>query len=503
MKKRLICLAVALMTLFAAFTACGKKSQSEEGVYVVGADFGADYAIGRTCYAVLWKNGLDQPVSDEGYFGRWCDYDDDDNTLYLVKSVFVSGTDVYVAGNGEGENRVLFATLWKNGKAQRLSAGDGGSEARSVFVSGDDVYVAGGVRNAQWHMAATLWKNGAPQRLSGGYGDSQARSVFVSGDDVYVAGVVSNAQGDTTAALWKNGKAQRLSAADGGSEARSVFVSGDDVYVAGVRRNAQGNTAATLWKNGAAQRLGNGEANSVYVSGGDVYVAGREISGKFGFATFWKNGVSQRLSAGLGMGANSVFVSGGDVYVAGSELAPQIPAFPETGGAYKVQVATLWKNGKPRRLGIGGGAAASVFVTPGAVWKIEDEEEPNKNEGGHSQEEIIAEYEALKREQEPAAKPGEQQAAIKTLSFDEAYNKGVSLCNAGKLSEAKGYLNRAVATNPGFADSYYFLGICEFRGGNIKAAKSNLQRYLQLAPNGQYAAIVIEMLNNPVFNAAG
>jgi hypothetical protein len=294
MKKRLICLAVALMTLFAAFTACGKKRQNEEGVYVVGADYGADYAIGRTCYAVLWKNGLDQPVSDEGYFGRWCDYDDDDNTLYLVKSVFVSGTDVYVAGNGEGENRVLFATLWKNGKAQRLSAGDGGSEARSVFVSGDDVYVAGGVRNAQLHMAATLWKNGAPQRLSGGYGDSQARSVFVSGDDVYVAGVVSNAQGDTAAALWKNGVSQRLSAASGEGEANSVFVSGDDVYVAG------------------------------------------------------------------------------------AELAPRIPAFPET-GMYKVQVATLWKNDKPRRLGIGGGAAASVFVTPGAAWKIEDEEEPNKN----------------------------------------------------------------------------------------------------------------------------
>jgi hypothetical protein len=40
-----------------------------------------------------------------------------------------------------GESRNWRAALWVNGEPQTLS--DAGSRARSVFVSGSDVYVAG------------------------------------------------------------------------------------------------------------------------------------------------------------------------------------------------------------------------------------------------------------------------------------------------------------------------------------------------------------------------
>ena len=118
-------------------------------------------------------------------------------------SVFVSGSDVYVAGV---VNNV--ATLWKNGVATSLS--EGASSSTSVFVSGSDVYVAGEVDNV-----ATLWKNGAPASLpAGAY--AHPKSVFVSGSDVYICG--PNGFG---AVLWKNGVATALTDA---TYASSVFV---------------------------------------------------------------------------------------------------------------------------------------------------------------------------------------------------------------------------------------------------------------------------------------
>jgi len=172
-----------------------------------------------------------------------------------------------------------------------------------------------------------------------------------------------------------------------------------------------------------------------------------------------------------------------------------------------------------------GAVITSVFLCAGLVIFFM----LNKNKELQAQSnEIIAEHDPLKIEQELMArleqKPTDlkaQQTAqasntsaqtknddrqnniaenITKLSFDEAYSKGVDLCNAGKLSEAKRYLKRAVETNPRFADSYYFLGICEHRDGNLKTAKDNLQKYLQLAPNGQHAAIVRGILSNPAFN---
>jgi len=116
-------------------------------------------------------------------------------------------------------------------------------------------------------------------------------------------------------------------------------------------------------------------------------------------------------------------------------------------------------------------------------------------------EEPSVKSEALQSKGVTNTKPQEQRNEMMSMSFEEVFKKGADLCNAGKLSEARKYLNRAVAINSGFADSYYYLGICDFRGGNLKAAKNNLQKYLQLAPNGQHASVVRGILSNPVFNA--
>ncbi|MDR1841336.1 MAG: hypothetical protein LBQ86_05365 [Holophagales bacterium] len=314
-----------LLTLLLAFcpmpalaqpVAQGKKDQGlkTQDVYVAARSF--------------WKKGALQHLGNG-----------------FANSVFVAGNDVYVAGHEPNAQGKDVATLWKNGKAQRL--GDEGSWANSVFVAGKDVYVAGNKTDAKGDSVTILWKNGVTQYINNFF----ANSIFVAGKDVYVAGALSG-----RALLWKNGVVQSLSVEgiedynylDRKARASSVFVSGNDVYVAGTvfLMGGGGTLFATLWKNGVAQRLYGDEKNntteaySVYVSGNDVYVVGVELD-QGRIATLWKNGVPQRLGSNgdYYIGA-SVFALGDDVYVAGCRYD----------WVTKKHVVTLWENGVPQLL---------------------------------------------------------------------------------------------------------------------------------------------------------
>ena len=295
-------------------------------VYVAGYD-----SIAGGVRPRLWKNGESQNLELTTNLRRG-----------EARSVFVSGSDVYVAGcesNSDNSNSYYYVpTLWKNGLIQHLTtdAISSNSRAYSVFVHGNDVYVAGVLNNY-----AMLWKNGNAQRLTPSPNTNNAAyAVFVSGDDVYVAGVANNA-----ATLWKNGVSEALLSVSG-SRAYSVYVSGNDVYVAG------SSGGAALWKNGAFQRLDSGVARSAYVSGSDVYVAGN-VPGYSGY--LWKNGVRQNLASGISY-AYSVYVYGTDVYVAGG-------SGEETTAS--VRGARLLKNGQLQVLDVtsaGASYALSVFV---------------------------------------------------------------------------------------------------------------------------------------------
>lgn len=77
------------------------------------------------------------------------------------------------------------AKLGKNGVAISFLERTNYAYAKSVFVSGTDIYVArfeviGG------HYVARLWKNGVPTTLSSI--QSHAEPVFISGTDAYVTG---------------------------------------------------------------------------------------------------------------------------------------------------------------------------------------------------------------------------------------------------------------------------------------------------------------------------
>jgi hypothetical protein len=301
-------------------------------------------STGAYTTALLWKNGVAATLPG-GLFD------------VQAASVFVSGTDVYVAGSEDNGNATGFAKLWKNGTASALSTGN--SVARSVYVSGTDVYVAGSEKLSSVNTAM-IWKNGVAAVLSTNPCGSEARSVFVSGTDVYAGGIEINCTGPaSTATVWKNGAPTFYTGLGFGGAVQSVFVSGTDVYACGLENTDATNGSkyvAKLWKNGtgASLSVNNGVGRSVYVSGTDVYVAGyEENTAHKKVAKIWKNGIATALSDGTyDVTAQSVFVYGTDVYVAG---------YAQIGAQFYSRV---WKNGALTSLVSGAinTAANSIFI---------------------------------------------------------------------------------------------------------------------------------------------
>ena len=267
-------------------------------VYVAGYEY---IAGGGFSIAKVWKNGVATDLSSAAIYAS-------------ANSVFVSGTDVYVAGT------VGFtAKVWKNGIATTLTDGINRASAGSVFVSGTDVYVAGQEQLGQfgaanYYKVAKVWKNGVGINLTSGPRDADAGSVFVSGTDVYVAGRDQSGGISQAAKVWKNGVATNLTDGTNAAQANAVFVSGTDVYVAGEESNSSGNNIPKVWKNGVAANLTNGttaiQILSIFVYGTDVYLSGYEYLGGNGYvAKIWKNGLSTNLSDGTTDAiANSIFV---------------------------------------------------------------------------------------------------------------------------------------------------------------------------------------------------
>jgi len=238
----------------------------------------------ESIHACYWKNGILTYLPDntrsENYWGNY----PIDSKYSLANSIFISGSDVYIAG-GESISRMtspypspgyafcISAVYWKNGNEIYLIkgpyAGSYADEAYSIFVNGQDVYACGA-------LEARYWKNGTSVYLPG----ETAKSIYVSEGDVYVAGSQPDGQPFQTyfgeryrnvAKYWKNGNPVNLSDGTKDAYATSIAVSGNDVYVAGYEENTAGDRdyVAKYWKNGNPVILGDvskySEASSVFL----------------------------------------------------------------------------------------------------------------------------------------------------------------------------------------------------------------------------------------------
>lgn len=74
------------------------------------------------------------------------------------------------------------------------------------------------------------------------------------------------------------------------------------------------------------------------------------------------------------------------------------------------------------------------------------------------------------------------------------FNDAAKLINSGKDADAEPLLKQAIAVDDKFAAAYYELGVLDVRLGKKEDAKTNLQKYIDLEPNGKDAATAKEML---------
>ena len=157
----------------------------------------------------IWKNGVATtiPNSTSSPYG-W------------ENAVCASGADAYVAYNSDVPASI--PKIWKNGVVTDLANISGFSLVHDVFVSGSDVYVAGEdpAAGGPGLSVAVFWKNGVRTALTDGTNFADAQSIFVFGTDVYVAGYEGGFSGGVR--LWKNGVL--VSFAGAGGSANSVFV---------------------------------------------------------------------------------------------------------------------------------------------------------------------------------------------------------------------------------------------------------------------------------------
>lgn len=74
------------------------------------------------------------------------------------------------------------------------------------------------------------------------------------------------------------------------------------------------------------------------------------------------------------------------------------------------------------------------------------------------------------------------------------FNDAAKLINSQKDNEAEPLLKQAIAADDKFAPAYYELGMIYVRAGKSAEARTNLQKYIELAPTGRDVATAKEML---------
>ena len=77
---------------------------------------------------------------------------------------------------------------------------------------------------------------------------------------------------------------------------------------------------------------------------------------------------------------------------------------------------------------------------------------------------------------------------------DAIYNQGIILWNQGKIPEAKVKFEEAIKADANHPEAHYQLGMALLNEGNVTGAVTAFEKYLQLAPEGQFAAQAKAML---------
>ncbi|MBD1422033.1 hypothetical protein [Sphingobacterium chuzhouense] len=345
MDKRFIITVCCLLGLAIVFQACKKGSDEEE-------DEVEEHQIVDWADVYFIAFSMEDNTGVPSYFrnNKAFPLEITTGAQFIPSDITVASDDVYVIGIENKEPSVSDfppkALLWKNGKRSELRTPETKhEEATSVFISGTDVYVAGSYIPMDGEKRiGVVWKNGDTFMVTDGKESTTFADIFVSGNDVYTVGH-ENKKGGIVSKYWKNGKAVTLSTEDVTTYAKSIAVDGADIYILGYVDNlSTEGRSLKLWKNGKADKLISGRSvirgGKVVVDKGDVYACGYEQVGSKYEPRFFKNSVQQPLDD-FNSGhtyAVDLQVNQGNTLVLGSMNTDQTVK------------SVLWMNGQPVNL---------------------------------------------------------------------------------------------------------------------------------------------------------
>ena len=234
---------------------------------------GVLYAAGTNgTNGIVWRSG--EVLLDLGQHG--------DGNNAFARVLFERGGAVYVAGR-LGNN----GTIWRIDGTVASTIFTGHSIS-SVFVSGDDVFAAGQGNGV--FPSARVWRNSVMlHNWNPVINSGVARSIVVSNDVVYTAGRLWDSASNT-ARVWRNGEELYNM---GPGVAHSIFLHNGFVYTAGHRGTNVNHGIATIWRDGviAYTMEGTGTINSLIAHNGFVYAAGHSgTTANNGVATIWQDG---------------------------------------------------------------------------------------------------------------------------------------------------------------------------------------------------------------------
>jgi len=238
-------------------------------VYIAGIDL-----TSKPTKAILWKNNLVEKVIDEAIENDYVFVDFSDKDMHIMC----------------GQNNLKNFTYYKN--QEKIATFSG--EVKSMALSGNEVYACGWKKNGNQFAYSFLWHNENEIALELPLESATARALDISViyDYVYVSGFIKKDNIDHPV-FWRNSKVTFLPTEYSGN-AISLFVVGKDVYAAGYSTNtANGVPHATYWKNGERIILDNSSKASyifdIAVSkSGKVYALGAKDN--ILNATLWVDG---------------------------------------------------------------------------------------------------------------------------------------------------------------------------------------------------------------------
>ena len=296
----------------------------------------------------------------------------------MVRSIAVSGSDVYVGGDftHAGKEEVNYIAKWDGTSWSAL--GEGVNDfVWALAVSGSDVYAGGSFTEAGGVSASRIarWDGTSWSALGGGV-NGAVRAIAISGNDVYMGGFFTQAGGISAGriAMWDGSSWSALGSGVGGGfqHVNAIVVSESDVYVGGAFTEAGGESANRIakWDGTSWSALGSGvgeglmaHVNAISVSGSDVYVGGSftEAGGESASRIAKWDAGTETWSA-MGSGVNdwvyAVAVSGSDVYVGGG--------FTEAGGE-SISRISKWDSSTESWSTLGSGVNGLTYPTVRAI----------------------------------------------------------------------------------------------------------------------------------------